>query len=517
MSNPNPPLPGMHPPAVAPIPAPRPLAFVLLLALAAYAVFLALSTTTVAGGPDASGYLNSARLLASGHLQGELRVPAEFGPQSDADRVLFTTHGFYPYPDNPALPPTYPVGLPLHFAAAGKLFGWHLGPLVIEVGGALAALWLCYLTARELGVGPVLAAAGAVALGVCPVFLFTSTQPLSDTLATTWSLAAVYTALRARRHRGWAAACGAAFAIAVLVRPTNAVLLPSLVVLLGLDWRRLALAALSGIPGALWLGYYNHTLYGGALKSGYGDWRVSFALSYVPGTLLHFALWLALLLPCALLVLPFAAPFARDFRNRTLVALTLWFGAIIALYSSYVVSHEVWWCLRFILPAIPALILAALLGLEALALRFPTGQRPRLLTAAAFILALWAVAGSTHWNRKLGTLTMKGREQIYADASLAALRLFPADSLVVSFYTCGALYAYTDFSVLRWDLLKPAQFAHFASLAKKSGRPVCALLLDSEEKEALHERCPGEWTRLGSVRNATLWRLTASTPPSAAK
>lgn len=517
MSNPNPPLPEIRPPAVAPAPASRPLLAVLLLALAAYAVFLARYTTTVAGGADSSGYLNSARLLASGHLQGELRVPAKFGSLSDPDRVLFTPHGFYPYPGNVQLPPTYPVGLPLHFAAAGKLLGWHLGPLVIEVAGALAAVWLCYLTARELGIDPALSAAGAAALGVCAVFLFTSTQPLSDTLATTWTLASVYTALRARRHRGWAAACGAVFAIAVLVRPTNAVLLPALVALLGFDWRRLTLAALCGAPGALWLGYYNHTLYGGALKSGYGDWRIHFDLSYVPATLLHFALWLALLLPAALLVLPLAAPFARDFRNRTLFALALWFGAIVALYSCYTVSHEVWWCLRFILPAIPALILAALLGLEALALRFPAEQRPRLLSAAAVVLVLWAVAGSTYWNRELGALTMKQGEQVYADASHAALRLFPADSLVVSFYVCGSVYAYTDFPVLRWDQLEPGQFAHFAALAQKAGRPICALLLEPEEKEALHERCPGEWTRLGSVRNASLWRLTAAAPLSAAK
>ena len=92
----------------------------------------------------------------------------------------------------------------------------------------------------------------------------------------------------------------------------------------------------------------------------------------------------------------------REFRNRFLVALALWFGAVIAFFACVGFSHESWWSLRYILPAVPALILAALLGLEALAGRFPLSQRPALLTAAAAFLALWAVAGSAYWTRKLG-------------------------------------------------------------------------------------------------------------------
>ena len=99
-------------------------------------------------------------------------------------------------------------------------------------------------------------------------------------LATTWCLAAMWAALRARRDRRWAAACGVAFGIAVLIRPTNAVLLPALVVLLGFDWRRLGLAVVGGLPCVAWLAVYNHSLYGGALRSGYFNWSEFFALRY---------------------------------------------------------------------------------------------------------------------------------------------------------------------------------------------------------------------------------------------
>ena len=505
MSNPNPP--------VHPAPAPRWFVGLAVLFLTVYGLFLATHATTVAGGSDSSGYINSARLLAAGHLQAELRVPAEFGPPSGLNRALFAPHGFFPHPGNAQLPPTYPVGLPLHFAVAGQLLGWHLGPLSVELGSALAALCLCYLLGRELGIGPFLAAAGAAVLGTCPVFIFTSIQPLSDTLATTWTLATVYTAVRARRHRGWAAASGVAFAVAVLVRPTNAVLLPALVVLLGCDWRRLTLVALGGAPGALWLGYYNHTLYGGALRSGYLDWRAAFSSDYAPPTLLHFAHWLGLLLPAVLVVLPLAAPLARDFRNRTLVALALWFSALVAVYACYEVSREVWWCLRFILPALPALILAALLGLEALAQRLAATHRTAFLAATTAVLVVWAVAGSTYWTNRLGVLYTKGYEQVYADAGDAAKKLFPKDALVLSLNTCGALYAYTDFAILRWEQLDPTQFARFAALAQTAGRPICAVLFDTEEKDALRERCPGQWTRVRSVKNVGLWRLAPPPTP----
>ena len=490
-----------------PAAAARTLRILFFLALAAYAVFLAGHATSVAGGSDSSGYLNSARLLASGRLVGELRTPAEFGPQSGFERELFTPFGFRPFRDQAAIVPTYPVGVPLHFAAAGKLLGWHLGPFLIEIGGALAALCLCYLIGRELGLSPALAVAGAATLGACPLFVFASIQPLSDLLATTWTLVSVCAALRARRHRVWAGACGAAFSIAVLVRPTNSVLLPALVILLGLDWRRLVLFVAGGLPGAIWLGYYNHTLYGGALRSGYGSFQVFFDPAHVPASLVDFARWLAVLLPAVLLLLPLAAFFVRELRNRVLAALAVWFTAVIGLFACVGFSHEAWWSLRYILPAIPALILTALVGLQALADRFPLSQRPAVLATAATFLALWAVAGCAYWIKKLGVLDGKVHEQAYADATRAARDTFPKGALVVSSATCGALYAYTDFPILRADLLDGPRFVRIAALARASGRPVCALLFDAEEKDALGNRCPGEWKRVATVKNLGLWQL----------
>lgn len=214
-----------------------------LLALVAYGIMIAVKGTIAAGGSDGSGYLNSARLLASGQLTSAVRSPAGVGSTEELPPVLFQPLGFVTSEEHHRLKPNYPTGFPLHVALASTMVGWSLGPRLVEVAAALAAVLLCYGVGRQLGLTRALAATAAVVLAACPVMIFVSLQPLSDLLATTWSLAAFWAGLQTRRHVGWAALCGAGLGVAVLVRPTNVLLAPALLLQLGFDWRRLGLAA----------------------------------------------------------------------------------------------------------------------------------------------------------------------------------------------------------------------------------------------------------------------------------
>lgn len=505
MSNPNPP--------AAALVAPHRVRWFGLIALAAYAFFLLRISAGVAGGSDSSGYLNSARLFAAGRLLAELRAPAEFGPRESVDAMHFLPQGFFPFREPGRLTPTYPTGLPLHFAAAGTVLGWDIGPLAVMLAAALGAVLLMYACGRELGLAAETAGAGAALLAAFPVFLFTSIQPLSDTPAATWTLAALYAALRARRDTRWAVAAGGAFAIAVLVRPTNLLFAPALLVLLGARLGKLAAFVAGGLPGAAWLAWYNHQLYGSAGRSGYGDIFAAFAWSYGGPTALHFAKWLALLLPAAVLVLPVWALRRRE-QRRPLLALALGFGAITGLYLFYEVSHEVWWCLRFILPAVPPLLLAALLGFEQLVAAFG----PRARRAAVIGLALWGIGLGAWWTPRLDVFLMKTYEEAYPEGARLALRTLPRDALVLSNAFSGTLYFYGEFPVLRWDQIEGPRFADYATRARAAGRPVCALLFDWEEADAF-KRCPGDWRQVGAVRNVRLWQLgpapAGSTPPAA--
>lgn len=503
MSNPNPPIAGSSP---------RWWTWFTWALLAGYAIFLARNSSNVAGGADSSGYLNSARLLATGELTAALRTPPEFGPQENLRRQQFQPHGFVPFDGNPRLSPTYAVGLPLQLALAGKIFGWGYAPAIVCVGNAIAALLLLYAIGRRLGLDPGCALAGSVLLAAYPVFIFISIQPLSDTVATTWCLAAMYCALRSPAHVGWAMAAGAALAVAVLVRATNLLLVPAVLALIGFNVRRLIALVLGGLPGALWLGYYNHVLYGSPLRSGYVDITQAFGWHYGPPTVIHFAKWTALLLPFVVFVLPFAALVRRAVPGRILFALALWFAGFAGLYTFYEISHEVWWDLRFILPGTPALILGTLLGLQAISRPHDVARAPSLRLVASAALAIWAIGLGFFWTGKFHLLLTPTYERGYADASAAASQHFPSDALVVAGLHSGALYYYTNFPVLRWEFVNPVEFAGFRAKLEKTRRPICALLFDIEEREALQEKCPGHWIQVSRFNNIALWKLDDSKP-----
>src|SRR3954469_9352383 len=166
MSNPN-----------APAATPRWIRWLGLVSLLAYGIYMAWLFVPSAGGADSSGYLNSAKLLAHGKLVAPSRVIPELKLTSPYHLVPlgFTCE---PKPDSVRLAPTYPVGMPLQFAAATLVAGWTVGPYLVGVGGGLAAVWLCYRCARELGVSPLLAMIGAAALAFSPMFIFIAVQPL---------------------------------------------------------------------------------------------------------------------------------------------------------------------------------------------------------------------------------------------------------------------------------------------------------------------------------------------------
>ena len=477
-------------------------------ALAGYVLFLAAHTNAVARGSDSSGYLNSARLFAAGQLQARLRVPEELGPANRLPRrEEFTPLGFIPSTDPNRIIPTYPTGLPLHYAVAAGIFGWDAGPVLLELLAAAGAVWLTYLLARQLGVSPSLAAAGALTLAVFPVFLFTSIQALSDTLATTWSLAALCLALRGRPSTPRAAAAGAAFAIAVLVRPTNLLFTPALLCLLGGNWRRLGAFVLAGVPGAAWFLLYNHHQYGGAFQSGYGDILSAFSPVHSLPTLRHFAWWLALLLPPLVLVLPVAAMLPGTAHRREAAALLLAFATMTGFFLFYDISRGAWWYLRFLLPVIPALIVTGLLGLEQLA-RGPGARWPRAFRPmAALLLAGWALGNSVHWSRQLGVFGVRQQEQTYEHVARAARDRLPPDALLVTFTLSGALYYYTPFSILRGDVVPPESFARYATGVRSAGRPMWAVLFEFEEEDVLRHHCPGNWEKLFAVANVGFWQL----------
>jgi hypothetical protein len=73
----------------------------------------------------------------------------------------------------------------------------------------------------------------------------------------------------------------------------------------------------------------------------------------------------------------------------------------------------------------------------------------------------------------------------------------------------GALKYYTNLTPVRWDWLGPGQAPLLRERARAEGYQWFALLFPFEE-EGLRKRLPWGWTKMGNLREATLWRLDSS-------
>ncbi|MEI8088673.1 MAG: hypothetical protein WCG63_03675 [Opitutaceae bacterium] len=487
MSNPNP----------SSSAAPRWFAWLAVVALLVYATFLGAYFTPVAGGSDSSGYLNAAQLLAHGQLTAPMR---DFSGLTASSATQFQPLGFIAEPARQRLVPTYPLGLPAHLAIASTLFGWSIGPLLVGVGAALAAIFLLYAMARELAIAWPLAAAGAVILSVFPVTIFIAIQPLSDLLATTWVLAAIYAALRARSSQRWAVTTGVALSIAIFVRPTNVLILPAIAVLISLGWRPLIAAALGGLPGALLLLASNAHLFGSPWRMGYGSIFEAFDFNYFKPTLLHFGTWLGLLLPGLGLFFGLSTFGLTRTALRIRLALALWFFTPVIFYAFYEVSGQTWWCLRFILPAAPALILSAMFTLD-----YFLAPHVRTLRILATLFAVWAIGLSVYWTREFHTLLSKTYEQAYAELGQWSHDHLPANTVLITNNDSGALYYYTPFPILRWDQMNAAEFAQHAALLKRAGRPLHLITTEAEENHVLTQRIPARWKKITNLAQRSIW------------
>jgi hypothetical protein len=472
--------------------------------LAIFAAVLLARSTDVAGGADSAGYLMSARLIT----EGRLTLPQRTIPELPADPWHYTPLGMIAAGPEMTLRPTYPIGLPLHFAAASTLAGWVWGPRLVNVLGAVAAVLLTYASARMMGARRIFAAASAACLAASPIVVFASLQPLSDMLSTTWNLAAFACALRARKtgRPVWGWACGSAVAIAVLVRPTDALIIPALSLVLW-NWRQLSAAFLGGLPGAVFLLWYNNTLYGSPFLTGYGSIFGLVSPEWIARTLPAYATWIPLLLPAGMLGIVLAPWLPWRTQWRELTALFLWFFSFIGFFACYACTHETWWYMRFVLPAFPALAIAAAVGSEHVAQRPLFRHKawlPVALAGLPLLVSLWISHGTL---KRTGVWHMAEGQRPYKELCLWARDHLPADAVIASLHASCSLYFYTDFVMIRSDNFGAEKFAALGERLRASGRPTYALLLKHDDEPRRQELIPGDWVEVKRVGDFSLWRL----------
>lgn len=477
------------------------------LLLIGYALFLHHHTVFSVGGSDSSGYVNSARLLASGRVTEPIRGLRELGLSAEFTRV-FVPLGYVPAAKPGDMAPSYPPGLPAHMALAALLGGWERAPFFVNPIAALACLVLLYFLGRELRLPRLLALAGPALLACSPAFVFLAVQPMSDVLATAWALAAVFCAYRAGRSRPalWSAGAGVAFAVGVLVRPTNLLVLLPVVIALPLRAKTWLSFAFAGAPFALLLVGYNRAAFGDATTSGYGAiLSGGMAWENFPARARHYSYWL-IRLSSPLLPLGWAALTAdRRAPARDRAILLSWFGAFFLFYSFYG-PYDAWWYTRFLLPGLPAMILGALVVARDLFFDGERQRAPRAAVAAATLLIALAGAAGVWFIQRGSVHKIYKGERIYPRACAAAERRVPPDGIVLSMQMSGALHYYTGLTYAMWNWLEVDQFALLRTSTESRGRRWFALLAPFEVEEVRKLHSAG-WREIDRTADIALWEL----------
>jgi hypothetical protein len=296
--------------------------------------------------------------------------------------------------------------------------------------------------------------------------------------------------------------------IAVLVRPTNALVLLPAFCMIGFNTRALW-AATAGLPFAAMLGLYNLTIYGHPLASGYGNWSESFSSANAAHNTWPIAKGLVLLFTPFVLGIVLT-PFAKSARNRVALILGLWVAVLTCCYLFYYHTGETWWYFRFLLPAAPAALLLAATGLQSMLLRIFDPQRSwvkgMLLTGFAACLA-WQVGGLRHFK----PAEIVAGERHYRDTADWARAHLPADAVVYCMQNSSALHYYVDHVIARWDHMPSEQHKLFLQATQAQRRPIFAALFPFEEAEAF-ARIGGRWEKLATVGPTTFYRLTEPHP-----
>ncbi len=483
------------------IPRSGPIALVLL----TLGLFLAWHFAPIPAGADSGGYLNSARLLAEGRLKGELRALPEW-PLSQTEPFTYVPLGFIDVQRTGKLMPSYPVGLPLHYALASRIGGWEAGTTLVGVLAALAAVFCTYRCLREFHVKPALAAAVSATLAFSPMFLFVSLVPLSDTVATAWCAFAVLAAIVARRRHHAALLCGFAAGMAVLVRPTNVLIVPVLLILLPdvRAWLRAAFAVLPLLAFDLW---YNHAEYGNALATGYGSVDDLFQAKFLAPALRNYITTLPAVLAVGFITLALSPLLPWRTRRREVVGLVLWFPIFAGFYASYYYTGEYWWYLRFLLPGFPAVVILAGISLNALRDRISVVHSPRVAQAVTAILIGASLVVSAFMVDQKRVLTFPKEQLPHQTIPRWAQSHLPPDAAVFCFHLSSAFYFYTDFPILRSDQFTPEQFARFVDAVRKSHRPVYAAIFAFDRATTFKEHIPGPWRKVAEVADADIWQL----------
>ncbi len=464
--------------------------------------------TFSAAGSDASGYLSQAAMLADGQLSH--REPmATVADWADAASTIAPL-GWRAFGADEQVP-TYPVGLPLLMAPLHAVGGTLAACLIVPLS-LFAAVWATGTLAHRLA-GPAAAVLAAVWFATSPIALVAGMQPMGDVPVTAAWLVCWVTVLGSDRvnpatvvgpawpglQRGSRAGVpfgraifgGFAAAAAVLIRPNLAplVVVPAAYLLFGdrdhpiaTRVRRVAAFSAPVAVAGLVIAYLQWRWFGSPFRSGYGTAEEIYALENVAPNAALYARWLLDTHGPWLLAAPLAA-FLVPLRP---IRWLLGFAALVVLAYLIYAVFELWTYLRFLLPAVAILMIAAASGIAAIMAKLAVPVRTPALAVAVLAVAGTNIASA----REHEVFRLADRHH---RALLSGRYLEPnvaPNGVIVSGEQSGALRYYTGRSVLRWDVVTPDPFAAAIDHLTRAGYDVW-IVLDEWEEEFVRRKFPG--------------------------
>ncbi|MBP1603628.1 MAG: hypothetical protein H6Q09_800 [Acidobacteria bacterium] len=436
------------------------------------------------GGSDSHCYAGQARMFVQrrASLAPPLTLPVPW-PNAAA---TFAPSGFAPGPD-PAggSVPLCAAGLAVAMAGAMRAAGDGAIFAVVPLLGLLA-VWSTWLLGRRFA-GPVVGASSALLVACSPTFLYQLVQPMSDVPAAALWTAALATALgppgieRPGAARGLVA--GLITGAAVMIRPNLAPLaiIPALIM-----WpsrAAVAASAVGAVPGIAAVALLQAAVYGSPLRSGYGDLSQLFSLHYVATNVVNYPAWLAFA-HTPVLALGVLAPLVAPRRGIAWALLAFAVG-VLAAYLPYVPFTD-WWYTRFMLPAIPALIILMMTLVDQAVRRLPA-------RAAFAAMAVVTVVLGVHWLRRaddVAVFRLKSLEQKYVELGRLASSRLPRNAIVVAAQPAGSVRYYAHLPTLSWDAIDPAWLDRvFAECRARGLTPYLAV--EAWEMEAFRSRFRG--------------------------
>jgi hypothetical protein len=250
-----------------------------------------------------------------------------------------------------------------------------------------------------------------------------------------------------------------------------------------------AAAASPFIALILWL---NGALYGGALKSGYGQLQNLFSLVNIPSNAVQYARWLvATQTPLPLLGL--LAPFLvhRDRRPAVMLALGL-IATTAVIYFAYTPFDD-WSYLRFLMLPLVLLLVLAGVCVAALAARARGPVGVLMGGALTVAYAIFCVrAANDHF-----AFRMRALEQRYRSAGIVARDRLPADAAILTTWDSGAIRFHAGKEAIVWDALEPEWLDRATAWLSGHGHAPF-ILVESWEEPRFRQRFSG-YSPLGNL------------------